>query len=189
MWAVAPLTLIRNSDGTWGTGEAEPGWWASTDGAKTWREITIREVDAIPAGWRTIAGARRVVAVDPATGDVVRLRAAPPSKLALVADTPPDAGIWVSGYAESDAQELVGEGSMVSVSRDGGRTWTSHTFSEPLEETGAIAQRIGRHRHRRRAHRLRRRAGRHRPADPPEHGRRRHVGAHRTRAPGSAPRR
>ncbi len=27
---------------------------------------------------------------------------------------------------------------MVSVSRDGGRTWTSHTFSEPLEESGAM---------------------------------------------------
>jgi hypothetical protein len=137
VWAVAPLTLVRNGDGTWRTGEAEPGWWASTDGAKTWRAITIGEVDAIPAGWRVIAGGSRVIAADPATGEVVRLRAAPPPKLAVVAATPPDAGIWVSGYARSDAQELVGEGSMVSVSRDGGRTWTSHTLSEPLEEGGA----------------------------------------------------
>jgi hypothetical protein len=137
LWAVAPMTLIRNGNGTWRTGEAEPGWWASTDGAKTWRAITIGEVDAIPAGWRVVAGGSRVIAADPATGEVVWLRAAPPPKLALVAATPPDAGIWVSGYAESDAQELVGEGSMVSVSRDGGRTWTSHTFSESLEEGGA----------------------------------------------------
>lgn len=141
--AVGPRTLVAWSQG----GDRDPArmthaWHASTDGGATWREVTPRTVDAIPAGWQVPDGFEHlgggILAVDPATGNAVTL---PRNALRLakpVSGLPAEAGLWVSGYVGekgepvAGAERIVGTGSAVEFSRDGGRTWQRHVFDEEL---------------------------------------------------------
>jgi photosystem II stability/assembly factor-like uncharacterized protein len=145
--ALAPRTLLASvQDGT----AARQYWQASTDGGTTWREVSVREVDAIPAGWLPVDSPLSlnrvgVLAADPATGDLVSL--AEPRQLAmarLVSGLPPAAGLWVSGFLGTATapittphgieQSVTGTGSSVEVSHDGGRTWLRRSFPDNLDD-------------------------------------------------------
>ncbi|PTA44920.1 sialidase family protein [Micromonospora sp. RP3T] len=116
------------------------GWIASVDGGASWREVTVRRVDALPAGWRLLGSSgpadEPLLAADPATGDLAQLTRPPALRMGvLVESVPADAGVWVSGFTgertEPDGR-IVGVGSAVEVSRDGGRTWSRHEFPDGL---------------------------------------------------------
>ncbi|NES31941.1 hypothetical protein GCE86_11685 [Micromonospora terminaliae] len=116
-------------------------WIASTDGGTTWREVTVRRVDALPAGWQVLGrqpgpGDEALVAVDPATGDIAQLRERSALRnAAVVQSVPGSAGIWVSGWTgqrTGDGGRIVWTGSAVETSRDGGRTWSRHEFPDNL---------------------------------------------------------
>ncbi|MFC0032185.1 hypothetical protein ACFFMM_21955 [Micromonospora chaiyaphumensis] len=140
--AVAPRTVVA-----WYLSRSAPdnrsaGWIASTDGGNTWREVTLRRVDALPAGWQVLGGRLPgpsedpLVAVDPATGDVAQLRERSALRnAAVVPSVPGAAGLWVSGRTGQhvgDGGRIIWTGSAVEVSRDGGRTWSRHQFPDDL---------------------------------------------------------
>ena len=147
--ALAPRTVLAwVQDGT----SVRQYWLASTDGGHTWRDVSNRQVDAIPDGWLPVDTPRSldrvgVLAADPATGDLVTL--AEPRQLALarlVPGLPSGAGLWVSGFlgtATTGVQQAVtGTGSSVEVSHDGGRTWVERSFPDNLDNgdlSGAAA--------------------------------------------------
>jgi photosystem II stability/assembly factor-like uncharacterized protein len=93
---------------------------ASTDAGATWRAVPIRSADAIPAGWKIFAGfgGGRVMAYDPATGDIVTAPLGTVDQFTL-GGIPPSAGIW---------QERAGNPPSLAVSSDGGRTWDKRTL-------------------------------------------------------------
>lgn len=149
--ALAPRTLLAwVQDGT----AVRQYWQASSDGGRTWREVPVREADAIPAGWQPVdttlsLDSVGVLAADPATGDLVRL--AQPLQLAtgrLVSGLPPAAGLWVSGFTgtattpvatpQGTEQSVTGTGSSVEVSHDGGRTWQRSSFPDNLDDGEAF---------------------------------------------------
>jgi photosystem II stability/assembly factor-like uncharacterized protein len=154
--AVGPRTLVAwaQSDPADG-GEMTQTWHASADGGATWREVSPRTVDTIPAGWRVLDDFEYlrggVTAVDPATGDVAALAPRTLSMAKAVAGLPPTAGLWVSGYlgtttdpgtgpsGQDAAGRTLGTGSAVEVSRDGGRTWQRHAFTEDLVAADSAA--------------------------------------------------
>ncbi|MGW4501599.1 WD40/YVTN/BNR-like repeat-containing protein [Micromonospora sp. NPDC004336] len=136
--AAGPRTLVASYQD--GSGMRQ-GWLTSVDGGERWREVTVGTAARVPDGWRVLDELSRphidaIVAANPVTGDVVRVPHTSGLKLAtLVDDVPPGAGIWVSGYENEDTNgdgRLVGRGSAIAVSRDGGRTWTRHVFAGPL---------------------------------------------------------
>ncbi|MEU9508642.1 sialidase family protein [Micromonospora sp. NPDC048170] len=157
-WRTFPLPLPRNARFVvaaagkqtlvahyqYGTGTAVPirqGWLASVDGGERWREVTPGTAARVPAGWRVVnhwLGYRfdEVVAADPVTGDVVLVPQTSGLEMpALAGDVPAGAGIWASGYERqrtTSGGRLVGQGSAVAVSRDGGRTWERHVFAGAL---------------------------------------------------------
>lgn len=99
----------------------DPVYWTSLDAGVTWHKSTIQVVDALPVGWPIHDENDSIAAVDPATGNVARLKDVvdDPKKLSnsrMVIDTPPAAGIWELYQAAA--------GPAVKISHDGGRTWT-----------------------------------------------------------------
>ncbi|MEU4482946.1 sialidase family protein [Micromonospora sp. NPDC023966] len=116
-------------------------WIASSDGGNTWREVTVRRVDALPAGWRVLGqvpgpSEDPLIAVDPATGDLAQLRKRSTLRNAAVVESAPaGAGLWVSGWTGQhvgDGGRIIWTGSAVEASRDGGRTWSRHEFPDDL---------------------------------------------------------
>ncbi|MGN9910335.1 WD40/YVTN/BNR-like repeat-containing protein [Phytohabitans sp. LJ34] len=137
--AVGPHTLVARSQADKAAGfPPAQTWHASADGGVTWREIEPREVAAIPDGWVVLDELpfiERIVAADPATGDVVSVPQRGLSQPRVAGGLPPSAGLWVSGYTGTDTAadgHLTGVGSVVEWSRDGGRGWERHAFTEPL---------------------------------------------------------
>ncbi|MFE9689414.1 exo-alpha-sialidase [Micromonospora sp. NPDC005806] len=139
--AVGPRTLVA-----WYVSRSAPdsrsaGWVASSDGGATWRQVTVQQVDALPAGWPVLGrepgtSDDTIVAADPASGDVVRLVKRSTLRAVLMVDSvPATAGLWVSGRTGpvvGDGGRIIWTGSAVEVSRDGGRTWRRHQFPDGL---------------------------------------------------------
>ena len=106
---------------------------ASDDGGRTWRGLTeaTGAAAAVAPGHRGLCrpasgGAACLVhAVDPVTGQVAALAQQPPIDVTALADVPPAAGLWATGFDRSTRQPAV------SWSHDGGRNWTAHTFPVP----------------------------------------------------------
>lgn len=164
-WRTFPLPLPRNAgfvvaaagqrtlvvNYQYGDGRAAPtrqGWLASVDGGEQWREVTPGTAARVPEGWRVVnhwLGPRfdEIVAADPVTGDVVLVPQTSGLKMSEFAgDVPAGAGIWASGYEEQrtvSGGRLVGQGSAVAVSRDGGRTWDRHVFAGVLTAGDDVA--------------------------------------------------
>ncbi|MER7334764.1 MULTISPECIES: hypothetical protein [unclassified Micromonospora] len=144
--AAGQRTLIASYQVAAGAGSRQ-GWLASVDGGERWREVTAETAVQVPAGWRVLnhmlgPRADRIVAADPATGDVVQVAQTAGLELpALAEDVPPEAGIWGSGYTAVDTIDgrLVGRGSAITVSRDGGRTWQRHVFAGSLTAGDDVA--------------------------------------------------
>ena len=150
--AVGPRTLVA-----WYVSRSAPSsryaaWIASTDGGATWREVVVRKVATLPAGWRVLErkpgpSDEPLLAVDPATGDIGQLTTRSTlQQSGYVAGLPASAGLWVSGRTGSrtgDGGRITWTGSAVEVSRDGGRTWRRHVFDAPLtasdDDFGAAA--------------------------------------------------
>lgn len=143
----APAATDESPQGS--EGERDHFWLTSTDGAVNWRKVDIREVAAIPAGFRVLdyppdLESLTVLAADPGSGDIVRLAKAVPLRWArLVQGASASAGLWVTGYTghaigpihEEDGSTSLDKytftGSAVAVSRDGGRNW--HQVALPEE--------------------------------------------------------
>jgi hypothetical protein len=111
-----------------------PTSWASTDAGVTWHRPRVRTVDAIPDGWLVRQEMFRLAGVDPATGNIARLKESDPTGRfsRLLLDVPPAAGIWALGSGPAAGT--------VSVSQDGGRTWEARRLPEPTMPGGVIAR-------------------------------------------------
>lgn len=91
-------------------------YWTSTDAGGTWRQVQVRSVEALPAGWPIQWQDGEVIAIDPATGDIVR-KSVDYSRMVL--DLPPEAGLWALHHVGDGASSSI----VAEVSRDGGRSW------------------------------------------------------------------
>ncbi len=106
----------------------------SADGGRTWKDQQRASgtIPAVPAGgWPAClednSGILRceVYGVNPQTGTQRKLATQPPSMIPTGLNrVPPGAGLWVSGYVEQSNR------TGLSVSRDNGRTWTTHVFGK-----------------------------------------------------------
>ncbi|MEW2328273.1 sialidase family protein [Micromonospora chersina] len=156
--AAGPRTLVARYVPRSAPDNRYAEWIASTDGGSTWRKVQPRTAEALPAGWQVL-GRRSgpttepLVAVDPATGDIVQLgQRSTLHNAMLVESVPAEAGLWVSGFTgERIATDgrITGTGGAAEVSRDGGRTWSRHAFPDDLaasDDVGgpAVATRDGR---------------------------------------------
>ncbi|MEU6076720.1 hypothetical protein [Micromonospora sp. NPDC047074] len=146
--AAAKRTLVAHYQFGAGGVPIRQGWLASVDGGERWREATPGTAAQVPEGWRVVnhwLGHRfqEIVAVDPVTGDVVLVPQTSGLKMPEFAgDVPAEAGIWASGYERQRTESggrLVGQGSAVAVSRDGGRTWERHVFAGALTAGDDVA--------------------------------------------------
>ncbi|MEO3815690.1 sialidase family protein [Plantactinospora sp. B24E8] len=153
--AAGPETLVAWVQDASGD-EAFPRqyWLSSLDGGRTWREVTVREVPVLPADARPLmpdpgTNLFSIVAVDPATGELLRL--ARPVRLGaaeLLAGVPVDDGLWTAGYTDQvvgQVRELDGSISenkvtftdpAIEVSHDGGRTWRRNVLPEQVRAEG-----------------------------------------------------
>ncbi|RZU75709.1 hypothetical protein EV384_4269 [Micromonospora kangleipakensis] len=144
--AVGPRTLAA-----WYFSRSAPdrrsAWTTSTDGGTTWRQVTVRRVAALPAGWRVLdqvpgPDVEPLLAVDPTTGEIAQLtKRSTLLNAAYVAGLPDAAGLWVSGWTGSrdgKGGPTVWTGSAVEVSRDGGRSWQRHEFPDHLTATDDV---------------------------------------------------
>jgi hypothetical protein len=108
--------------------------YVSADGGATWRELTdsAEPIEAVPAGHRALFRCESpsptapctVRVVDPVTARLAALANQPPIAAVGLWGTPPEAGLWVSGF------DPVSHRPAVAWSRDAGRTWTPHVFAE-----------------------------------------------------------
>ncbi|WP_327027982.1 glycoside hydrolase [Micromonospora sp. NBC_01740] len=131
-------------------GEGTPvrqGWLSSVDGGERWREVTPGRAAQVPEGWWVASHwlgrpFEEIMAADPVTGDLVQVpQTSGLKQTALVGDASAEAGIWASGYESETVMDgrLVGRGSAVAVSRDGGRTWHRHVFAGALTAGNDVA--------------------------------------------------
>ncbi|MFD0580301.1 sialidase family protein [Dactylosporangium darangshiense] len=110
-------------------------WRFSIDGGRTWkdRKSSPGTISAVPAdGWATCReddeqglSQCAVYGVDAKTGVEKKLAQQPPTITPSgINRVPSGAGLWVSGFVPQT--HVVG----VSVSRDDGRTWSTHVFGQ-----------------------------------------------------------
>jgi hypothetical protein len=115
--------------------------WISTDGARTWRQVTVRStpVAALPAGGSIACLLNRwpqatppqeplrpgctLYVIDPGTGTMAPLQDQPPADIQAVYQLP-GGKLWVASQGGPDHRPAL------SVSGDGGRTWATHTFTD-----------------------------------------------------------
>ncbi|GIF46189.1 BNR/Asp-box repeat protein [Asanoa ferruginea] len=104
------------------------GYFTSTDAGRTWRAATVTPVEELPADAVSVGvDEDRLVAVDPATGDLASV--ALPIMQASVLGVAPEVGErWIFGYTGSEPTSRPDKpkwiGKSLAVSRDGGRTWS-----------------------------------------------------------------
>jgi hypothetical protein len=126
-WIAAPRhgVLVGGRD----SHRNQPGQRVSTDGGRTWRTVKLSgdTVAAVPAGSyadRMVVGnTQKVVAVDARTGRAHPL-ASQPDFTPFCVET--SAVLISSGYSVDDNRHTA----KFAVSRDGGRTWTTHALPE-----------------------------------------------------------
>jgi hypothetical protein len=120
------VTLVRRPADA--TGYRRSDYFTSTDAGRTWRPATVTQVEELPADAVSVqVDDDRLVAVDPATGDLASV--ALPLMQASVLGVAPEAGErWIFGYTGSEPTSRPGKvkwiGKSLAVSRDGGRTWS-----------------------------------------------------------------
>ncbi|MFC4042550.1 hypothetical protein ACFO1B_29330 [Dactylosporangium siamense] len=111
--------------------------WVSRDGGRSWAEVragggAVAEVAA--GGWLQCASPRGIndpctlIAVDPVNARSAPLAGPPDLFLDEPVDVPVAGGFWVTG------RDRGGQRPAVAVSRDRGRTWSTHVFT--ATETG-----------------------------------------------------
>lgn len=107
-----------------------PAYWVSTDAGGTWRRAEVSDVPALPAGWQVRGEERGIVALDPATGAIARLKQARAGDIPpfVLDNLPASAGIWTLAVERT---KLVAR-----VSRDGGRTWDSRPLPDAMQPSG-----------------------------------------------------
>ncbi|MEE6261357.1 sialidase family protein [Plantactinospora sonchi] len=151
-----PQTLVAWVQDPFGDGDLPRQYWLSSlDGGQTWREVPVREVPALPPDARPLMADPAlnlftVLAVDPTTGEVLRL--AEPVRMGapeLFDGGPVGGGLWVTGYADRTVGQVhEPDGSIsfskvtyldptVEVSRDGGRTWRRTVLPEEVRAEGS----------------------------------------------------
>ncbi|MEV4518035.1 sialidase family protein [Dactylosporangium sp. NPDC049525] len=106
----------------------------SSDGGRNWKDVKLAAgtMAAVPAGgWPTCREGSNgttqcaVYGVNAQTGAEQKLATQPPALIPTgVEPTPANTGLWVSGYVQQSNR------TGVSVSRDGGRTWSTHVFGK-----------------------------------------------------------
>lgn len=109
-------------------------WRFSADGGRSWKDLKAQSgtIPAVPeGGWPACqednSGISRCVmyGTNPQTGVQQKLATQPPGMIPTgLVRTPAGSGIWVAGYVQQANR------SGVSVSRDGGRTWSTHVFGQ-----------------------------------------------------------
>ena len=115
------------------------GRYLSTDGGSHWAPFSVgtTPLAAVPegswaVGWQIPEDSGHpepvVAAVDPSTGTMRPLAVAPGLVRPLVQPVPAEAGVWVTGT------DPVSRRPAVAVSRDAGRTWSTHVFAELAPE-------------------------------------------------------
>jgi hypothetical protein len=131
-------------------------YWTSTDGGASWRQPTVREVDALPVGWPLLAETDSLAAFDPATGDIARVGGGPDGRATRTPrelrvnpplPVPISADIWRLGVENAPAPSPMPAGfqldtwAVVMVSRDGGRTWDKHRIPDAIaqDEEGGLS--------------------------------------------------
>ncbi|GIE84485.1 sialidase family protein [Actinoplanes regularis] len=107
----------------------DPVYWVSLDAGTTWRRPETKTVDALPTGWLVTEESNGLAAVDPATGDVARLKRTGDISTMTVR-TPTGAGIWKLTYAA--------DGVAAQVSQDGGRTWATRPLPGLVNPDGSV---------------------------------------------------
>jgi hypothetical protein len=148
-WIAAPrhgvLVGGRDSD------RFVPGQRVSADGGRTWRTVTLTgdTVPAVPAGAyvdRILVGPeQKVVAVDPRTGRATPLASQPGFSVICVEANPAHSLLVATGLAD----EKTTQSAKLGVSRDGGRTWSTHpmpgdrVFEPPSTVDGTTLYQIG----------------------------------------------
>ena len=107
--------------------------YLSVDGGATWRRLdeSAKPAEAVPPGHKPYGcfpsspGEPCIVrVVDPVAARLAPLANQPPIDALALWDTPPDAGLWVTGWDPDSNQPAV------AWSHDAGRTWTSHVIAE-----------------------------------------------------------
>ncbi|MFY1688396.1 hypothetical protein [Plantactinospora sp. WMMB782] len=147
-------TSPRNAEGGIDIQRSEEFWLASGDGGVNWRRIQITEVAAVPetfrpVEWRSGIDGLTVLAADPVTGDVIRLARKVPLHSARVTEgLPAGTGLWATGWTgkrvgsvqqpDGTVSEgvVIFNGSAISTSRDGGRTWQRSVLPEDVDAGG-----------------------------------------------------
>jgi hypothetical protein len=110
----------------------DPVYWASLDAGATWQRADTPVVEALPPGWPVHQEENGLVAVDPATGKMARLRFPENESVGLsLIDTRPTAGIWVLGLGP--------RGVALKVSKDGGRTWDIRSLPHLPQPVGGVS--------------------------------------------------
>lgn len=111
--------------------------WLSADGGRTWRKVpgeVGRAVDAVPDGWPLLSSGGEIWTVDPVSGAYHPLSRQPAKSnlVRLVPGTPirpaEDGSYWV-------VMESAPGPTVVAVSRDRGRTWTTRKLADRLVST------------------------------------------------------
>jgi hypothetical protein len=142
-WIAAPRhgVLVGGRD----RDREQPGQRVSTDGGRTWRTVRLADepVPAVPAGsyvdLMRLGDTGKLVAVDPRTGRAAPLASQPGFTLLCVEADPAQTVLVATGYQVDGGNEST----RLAVSRDGGRTWSTHPlpvgyFSEPPSTADGI---------------------------------------------------